>query len=452
VSTDTVDLAQKKRLVDGPFIIGLVALFESEDARERDYLKTIAHRIYSKLTQRRALMRRVMGQAFLGFVLETGVHHGVAELLEILASVINGFAVPIKEEHRALLVRALLPLHKAATLGAFHAQLSYCMCLYASKDHALTRDIVPALLRLWPLGATAKQMMLLNELEDLFEYVADDDAAAVAPALALRLARCVGGAHFQIAERALLLYNNERFLCLFVDAADRRATTLPLLLPALVASADGHWHEAIRTLAGQVIARYGEADAPMLAACRAELDAALAAARAPAAADAPAPTLLRAATAAGLRAAAAAMPAAADARLAACRGPPAPLAPPLAPLEEASVGGQRLPSPPSAASPCAAATAAAAAASPAEAGGGSTAAAAATHAVHRAPSVRASQGFASPTRLHDIDALPAAAGGAAGLPAALPLSSPRRASVLRGGRLPPAFDGGGGGGGALDAE
>jgi hypothetical protein len=63
----------------------LLLLFDSEDARERDFLKTITHRIYSRLTQRRALLRRVIGQAFLGFVLETGVHHGIAELLEILA-------------------------------------------------------------------------------------------------------------------------------------------------------------------------------------------------------------------------------------------------------------------------------------------------------------------------------------------------------------------------------
>ncbi|WZZ43057.1 hypothetical protein YC2023_039316 [Brassica napus] len=35
------------------------------------------------------------------------------ELLEILGSIINGFALPLKEEHKFFLVRALVPLHKA---------------------------------------------------------------------------------------------------------------------------------------------------------------------------------------------------------------------------------------------------------------------------------------------------------------------------------------------------
>jgi serine/threonine-protein phosphatase 2A regulatory subunit B' len=133
--------------------------------------QTITHRVYSKLTQRRALIRRVICNVFFEFVLETEHHHGIAEMLEILASIINGFAVPIKDEHRTMLVRALLPLHKAKQLSPYHPQLSYCMALYVAKDHALTQDVVSGLLRYWPFGAAVKQLMFLNELEDLFEYV-----------------------------------------------------------------------------------------------------------------------------------------------------------------------------------------------------------------------------------------------------------------------------------------
>ena len=32
-------------------------------------------------------------------------HNGVAELLEILGSIINGFALPLKEEHRVFLLK-----------------------------------------------------------------------------------------------------------------------------------------------------------------------------------------------------------------------------------------------------------------------------------------------------------------------------------------------------------
>ena len=51
----------------------------------------------------------------------------MAELLEILGSIINGFALPLKEEHKSFLTRALLPLHKPKCLPTYHQQLSYCV-------------------------------------------------------------------------------------------------------------------------------------------------------------------------------------------------------------------------------------------------------------------------------------------------------------------------------------
>ena len=55
--------------------------------------------------------------AFFGhyrFIYETGRYNGVGELLEILGSIINGFALPLKEEHKTFLSKVLLPLHKAS--------------------------------------------------------------------------------------------------------------------------------------------------------------------------------------------------------------------------------------------------------------------------------------------------------------------------------------------------
>ena len=50
---------------------------------------------------------------------------GIAELLEILGSIINGFALPIKEQHKQFLSRGLLPLHTAPFVSVFHPQLTY---------------------------------------------------------------------------------------------------------------------------------------------------------------------------------------------------------------------------------------------------------------------------------------------------------------------------------------
>nr|ABG66224.1 transposon protein, putative, unclassified [Oryza sativa Japonica Group] len=124
--------------VDRSFLAGLVALFAFEDSRERDRLKYVYHQLYSKLTVERAFMQRIMAAALLRFVYDTSPeeaerHCGVGELLEICGSIINGFAVPLKEEHRAFMARVLLPLHRTRWVHTYHRQLSYCGSIRRSR-------------------------------------------------------------------------------------------------------------------------------------------------------------------------------------------------------------------------------------------------------------------------------------------------------------------------------
>ena len=92
VQSNEIDLSIKKKYIDSRFVVRLLELFNSQDMREREYLKTITHRIYGKLTNRRALIRRSISNIFFDFIYETEKHAGIAELLEILGSIINGFA------------------------------------------------------------------------------------------------------------------------------------------------------------------------------------------------------------------------------------------------------------------------------------------------------------------------------------------------------------------------
>lgn len=99
VSTDT-EARQAKKYIDHTFILKLLELFDSEDPRERDYLKTILHRIYGKFMVHRSFIRKAINNVFYRFIFETERHSGIAELLEILGSIINGFALPLKDEHK----------------------------------------------------------------------------------------------------------------------------------------------------------------------------------------------------------------------------------------------------------------------------------------------------------------------------------------------------------------
>ena len=75
-----------KKYADQPFCFQLIELFDSEDPRERDYLKTILHRIYGKFMPYRAFIRKSINNIFYRFIYETERHNGIAELLEILGS------------------------------------------------------------------------------------------------------------------------------------------------------------------------------------------------------------------------------------------------------------------------------------------------------------------------------------------------------------------------------
>jgi serine/threonine-protein phosphatase 2A regulatory subunit B' len=73
-----------KKYIDQRFVHELLELFNSEDPRERDQLKTILHRIYGKFLGLRPYIRKQTRHLFLRFVYETEDFNGIGELLEIL--------------------------------------------------------------------------------------------------------------------------------------------------------------------------------------------------------------------------------------------------------------------------------------------------------------------------------------------------------------------------------
>lgn len=116
------------------------------------------------------------------FIYETEHFNGVGELLEILgrsvsdsdfniylgvnmpvcSSIINGFALPLKAEHKQFLVKVLLPLHKVKCLSLYHAQLAYCVVQFLEKDATLTEPVCRGLLKFWPKTCSQKEVCNLN--------------------------------------------------------------------------------------------------------------------------------------------------------------------------------------------------------------------------------------------------------------------------------------------------
>jgi len=234
-----------KKYIDQRFVLELLALFDSEDPRERDFLKTTLHRIYGKFLGLRAYIRKQINNIFYNFIYGTERHNGVAELLEILGSIINGFALPLKEEHKIFLLKVLLPLHKVRSLSVYHPQLAYCVVQFLEKDPSLTEPVIMSLLRYWPKVHSPKEVMFLNELEEILDVIEPAEFQKVMVPLFSQLTKCVSSPHFQVAERALYYWNNEYIMSLISDNA---ATILPIMFPALYRNSKNHWNKTIHGL------------------------------------------------------------------------------------------------------------------------------------------------------------------------------------------------------------
>lgn len=172
-------------------------------------------------------------------------HNGVAELLEILGSIINGFALPLKEEHKVFLVQVLIPLHKARSLSVYHPQLAYCVVQFLEKDSTLTKPVVDGLLKFWPKVHSPKEVMFLNELEEILDVIEPTEFTKIMVPLFKQLARSVSSPHFQVAERALYFWNNEYIMSL---VSDNTETILPIIFPALYKNSKTHWNKTIHGL------------------------------------------------------------------------------------------------------------------------------------------------------------------------------------------------------------
>nr|CAB3265109.1 serine/threonine-protein phosphatase 2A 56 kDa regulatory subunit epsilon isoform-like [Phallusia mammillata] len=249
-----------KKFIDQKFVLKLLELFASEDPRERDFLKTVLHRIYGKFLGLRAFIRRNINNIFLTFIYESEQFAGVPELLEILGSIINGFALPLKTEHRQFLTKVLLPLHKTRALSMFHAQLAYCVVQFIEKDSSLTQPVIQGILKYWPQTCSSKEVMFLGELEEILDVIDPTQFGNVQPDIFHQLSKCVASPHFQVAERALYFWNNEYILNLIEENS---STILPLMFPSLYQISKEHWNQTIVALVYNVLKTFMEMNSEM---------------------------------------------------------------------------------------------------------------------------------------------------------------------------------------------
>lgn len=245
------------------FLCRLLENFDSEDRREKDYLKTITHRMYARLVNMRPTIRKVIGNTLLRFQNDdTQFFSGVPELLEVLGTIVAGFSQPVAQEHIDFLKQILIPLHKSKYYGYFYRQLLYCEVQYIEKQQTLAEMVIAGLLRYWPISNTIKEMQFVGELEDVLELTDPVSFTKIMVPLFNTLARSIAKPHFQVQERILFLWHNEFVMGYIASNIDE---ILPILFPALYTSAMKHWNAGVHNLALNILKIFNEVDADVVA-------------------------------------------------------------------------------------------------------------------------------------------------------------------------------------------
>ncbi|XP_002127811.2 serine/threonine-protein phosphatase 2A 56 kDa regulatory subunit beta isoform [Ciona intestinalis] len=245
--------SEAKQFIDHKFVEHLIEMFSSDDINERECLKTVLHRIYGKFLGLRSYIRGEVNNKFLEVIYEDLAFPGATEILEVMGSIINGYACPLKHEHIHFLFSVLLPLHTSSKLQQFQAQLVYCVVQYLEKDPSLTEKFTKRFLKLWPKTVTSKEVMFLGELEEIIDVMQPAEFLKVQEDIFLRLAKCIKCEHFQVAERALYFWDNEYIVSLIEVSA---AQILPLVLSSLIGVSNHHWNKTITSLAANILKNF----------------------------------------------------------------------------------------------------------------------------------------------------------------------------------------------------
>ncbi|ONK59438.1 uncharacterized protein A4U43_C08F6430 [Asparagus officinalis] len=264
VGSTLLDAKVAKKYFDHSFILRLLELFDSEDPRERDCLKTILHKLYGKFMVHRPFIRKSVSNIFYRFVFETDRHNGIGELLEVFGSVISGFALPLKEEHKIFLWRALIPLHKPKSVGTYLQQLTYCVTQFVEKEPKLASTVIRGLLKYWPVTNSQKEVMFLSELEEVLESTNVVEFQKCMVPLFRRIGYCLNSSHFQVAERALFLWNNDHIIGM---VAQNRHVIMPLIVPAIERNSKNHWNQAVLNLTINARKMLSEMDEDLFSEC-----------------------------------------------------------------------------------------------------------------------------------------------------------------------------------------
>ena len=250
----------------------------NEQIDTRQQVKSIVHRIYGGFVAKREYLvtrfhwmagRYLTAlQASLFAIGRPATFAGLSELLQVIASIAQGLAAPLKTRFNDLFRTAVLQLHQPAgtlfnehaVLGLFHQALSFCTLSFVQRDPATLAIVtLKHLISSWPNTNSKHAVLLLNEMEEVLELLPAEQMSGRNLRMLLEFLRdqCVSSPNFMVAQRAMLLMNNAKVKQML--AAHSR-TVAKMLGRVLLDTAYAHWNDTSRQMAFQILSAMAETE------------------------------------------------------------------------------------------------------------------------------------------------------------------------------------------------
>merc|ERR1712139_238548 len=114
---------------------------------------------------------------------------------------------------------------------------------------------------------------MLDELEEIMEIITFDllEKDGVGESLMRTLAKCLASQNFQVAERTLLIWQNEHLINDGILKKQHNGFILPFVLPALIERKD-YWHVSVTNLSSQLIQTYQTDDIELYDECKSQYE------------------------------------------------------------------------------------------------------------------------------------------------------------------------------------
>ena len=223
--------------------------------------------MYEKIKTVRRFIRAEFLNVFCQYVFETGAHNGVRELLEVLMSIVAGFALPLKPEHRRFCVRALLPLYTTPNLHLYAEELSAVVMLFVEKDFTVGGAVIDCISRHWPACSSTKQLLFVDQIELVLAVTDDPDALGLDKRIFTRvfhkLKKSAAVPQFQVASRVMNFCATHNVLA-SIEKCGMLPEFFAVMAAQVVHNATRHWNETVQSFAAQTVEAFVELDADLL--------------------------------------------------------------------------------------------------------------------------------------------------------------------------------------------